>query len=106
MQKDMDANAYDALVRRREAGVLTWGGPALMLFARAACAVAVQGFVAAVFALRGSLTSWLDAAPWLPVYGTLIDVGCLALLWRLTHREGISLLCSLGSYARGSRAIS
>ena len=26
-----------------------------------------------------------------PVYGTLIDAGCLALLWRLTRREGIRL---------------
>lgn len=33
-----------------------------------------------------------DAEPWLPVYGTLIDAGCLALLWRLTRREGIRLL--------------
>jgi hypothetical protein len=27
----------------------------------------------------------------LPVYGTLIDAGCLVLLWRLTRREGIGL---------------
>ena len=39
---------------------------------------------------------WHDAEPWLPVYGTLIDAGCLALLWRLTRREGIRLFDLVG----------
>jgi hypothetical protein len=30
------------------------------------------------------------------VYGTLIDAGCLVLLWRLTRREGIQLVDLLG----------
>jgi hypothetical protein len=87
----MGATDDQALRRRLDAGTLTWHGPALMLFARSACAVAAQALVAAVFVLRSSPTPWLDAAPWLPVYGTLIDAGCLALLWRLTRREGIGL---------------
>jgi len=53
--------------------------------------VGAQALVAAVFALRSSPTPWHDAEPWLPVYATLIDAGCLALLWRLTRREGIRL---------------
>jgi membrane protease YdiL (CAAX protease family) len=92
----MDSNSYEALLRRRDAGTLTWRGPALMLFARAACAVGAQALVAAVFALRSSPTPWHDAEPWLPVYGTLIDAGCLALLWRLTRREGIRLFDLVG----------
>jgi membrane protease YdiL (CAAX protease family) len=67
-----------------------------MLCARTACAVGAQGLVAAVFALRSSPTPWHDAEPWLPVYGTLIDAGCLALLWRLTRREGMRLLDLVG----------
>jgi uncharacterized protein len=67
-----------------------------MLDARAALAVEAQAVVAAVFALRGSPTPWQDAQPWLPVYGTLIDIGCLALLWRLTRREGIGLFDLVG----------
>jgi membrane protease YdiL (CAAX protease family) len=63
-----------------------------MLFARSVCAVVAQGVVAAIFVLRASPTPWRDSEPWLPVYGTLIDAGCLALLWRLTHREGIRLV--------------
>jgi Type II CAAX prenyl endopeptidase Rce1-like len=85
------ANSRAALLGRRESATLTWWGPALMLFARAALAVAAQALVAAVFALRSSPTPWHDAEPWLPVYGTLIDAGCLVLLWRLTRREGIRL---------------
>jgi len=92
----MDQNAYEALLRRRDAGTLTWRGPALMLFARSACAVVAQAIVAGIYAFRGSPTPWLDAAPWLPVYGTLIDAGCLVLLWRLTRREGIGLLDLVG----------
>lgn len=92
----MEPNSREALVQRRAAAKLTWRGPASLLFARAACAVVAQGAVAAGFALRGSATPWHDAAPWLPVYGTLIDAGCLALLWLLTRREGIRLLDLVG----------
>lgn len=46
--------------------------------------------------LRASPTPWHDAEPWLPVYGTLIDAGCLALLWRLMRREGIGLFDLVG----------
>src|SRR5262245_42495695 len=87
----MGPNGREALLRRRDAGTLTWRGPALMLFARSVCAVGAQGLVAIMFALRSSPHPWLDAAPWLPVYGTLIDAGCLALLWPLARREGIGL---------------
>ena len=87
----MDPNSHDALLHRRDAGTLTWRGPALMLFARAVFAVLAQGVVAVIYALRGSPTPWHDAERWLPVYGTLIDAGCLSLLWWLTRREGIGL---------------
>src|SRR5689334_14898694 len=89
-------NSPRTLLRRRETGALMWRGPALMLFARAALAVGAQGVVAAVFVLNGSPTPWHDAESWLPVYGTLIDVGCVLLLWRLTRREGIGLLDLVG----------
>jgi hypothetical protein len=92
----MGTNDHDALLRRRDAGTLTWRGPALMLFARAACALAAQALVAAIFALWSSRTPWHDAEPWLPVYGTLIDAGCLGLLWQFTRREGIGLFDLVG----------
>jgi hypothetical protein len=84
-------------------GALPWYGPALMLVARAALAVGAQAVVAAVLVLRGSTAPWHDAEPWLPVYGTLIDLGCLALLWRLTRHEGIGLIDLVG-FERGRLA--
>jgi hypothetical protein len=50
----MDPNSNEALLARLSTGTLTWRGPALMLFARAACAVGAQALVAGVFALRSS----------------------------------------------------
>lgn len=76
--------------------MLTWPGPALMLFARSAFAIAAQGIVAAVYVAHGSTTPWRDAGVWFPVYGTLIDAGCLGLLWWLTRREGTKLFDLLG----------
>ena len=92
----MDANSHEALLQRRAAERLTWRGPAMMLFARAAIAVVAQGLTAAIFVLRSSSTPWHDTEPWLPVYGTLIDAGCLAFLWRLTKQEGIRLMDLFG----------
>jgi hypothetical protein len=85
-------NSRAALIDRRAEGVLTWPGPVIMLFARPLLAVAAQGLVAAIYATQRSATPWTDAAAWLPVYGTLIDLGCLGLLWRLSRREGITIL--------------
>ncbi len=64
----------------------------MMLFARSAFAVIAASIVAAIFALRGAATPWRDAAVWFPVYATLIDAGCLALLWILMRREGAKLI--------------
>ena len=94
--RTMGPNSYEALLRRRKASTLTWSGPALMLCARSVFAVVAQALIATVLALRSSPTPWHDAEPWLPVYGTLIDAGCLALLWRLARREGIRLVDLVG----------
>lgn len=91
-----DPNAQASLSGRVESGALTWRAPALMLFARTGFAVGAQAIAAGVFALRSSPAPWHDAEPWLPVYGTLIDAGCLTLMWRFTRREGIRLSDLLG----------
>ena len=75
----MDVNSHQAWPGRRESGTLTWPGPALMLFARIGLAVGAQALFALVFFLAGSPRPWKATEPWLPVYGTLIDVGCLTL---------------------------
>jgi hypothetical protein len=93
---DAGINSDEALRQRVDAGTLTWRGPALMLFARTVFGIGAQAVVAGVFLLRSSPTPWHAAEPWLPVYATLIDVGCLALMWRLTSREGIRLFDLVG----------
>lgn len=85
-----------ALVRRENTGALTWRAPLLMLVARSAFAVVAQALVAVIFGLRSSPAPWHDAEPWMPVYGTLIDVGCLTLVWQSTRREGIGLRDVIG----------
>jgi hypothetical protein len=92
----VDPNGDEALIGRKQARTLTWRGPVLMLFARSAFAVIAQALTAAVFALRSSPAPWHAAEPWMPVYGTLIDAGCLMLLWRLTRQEGIRLFDLVG----------
>jgi membrane protease YdiL (CAAX protease family) len=67
-----------------------------MLFARAALAVGAQAVAAATLFLRASPNPWHDAERWFPVYATLIDAGCLTLLWRFTRREGIGLFDLVG----------
>jgi hypothetical protein len=85
-------NSRAALAERRAMGALGWPGPAMMLFARPVFALAAQGLVAAIYWTRGSRAPWLEAAPWLPLYGSLVDIGCLSFLWWLSRREGLTLL--------------
>jgi len=96
MSETVSPNARAALIERQAAGTLTWFGPAVMLFARSAFAVAAQGLVAIIYAAQGSIAPWREAGAWLPVYATLIDGGCLGMLWWLARREGIRLRDLIG----------
>jgi len=89
-------NSRAALIERRADGRVTWTGPALMLLARSAFAIIAQGIAALVLASRGSPHPWADSAVWFPLYAALIDMGCLAALWRLARREGIRLRDLIG----------
>ena len=81
---------------RPPTGTLTWRDPALMLFvARPVRSPRKRSSRPSSPCERRRLP-WHDAEAWLPVYGTLIDIGCLTLLWRLTRREGIGLFDLLG----------
>ena len=84
-------NSREALLERRSAGTIGWPGPVAMLAARSLLAIAAQGITAFIFALRGSTSPWQESLSWLPVYGTLVDLGCLLALAFLAKREGIRL---------------
>jgi membrane protease YdiL (CAAX protease family) len=70
------------------------------LLARLVLAVVLQALLAAWFAWQGNPDPWRAAAPWWIVYGSLIDIGCLGLLWWLTKREGIRLFDLVGFQRR------
>ncbi len=75
---------------------LSWIAPLVVLPSRTLFMLVAQGLVAVIFLLRGSANPWFAAAPWWTVYGTLVDIGCLALLWHYTRVEGITLRDLIG----------
>jgi hypothetical protein len=85
----MAANSQSQIQTRVAQGRITWIGPLLLVTGRSALIFAAQALVALVAAVQGSPTPWPSAAPWWTVCGTLVDLGCLALMWRITRGEGI-----------------
>ncbi|HUA13736.1 MAG TPA: CPBP family intramembrane glutamic endopeptidase [Verrucomicrobiae bacterium] len=90
------SNSPPQLRARVSAGQLTWPGPLVVVIGRTALILLAQGLVAVIFLLRGAVHPWLAAAPWWTIYGTLVDIGCLALMWRFTRKEGIRLRDLIG----------
>ena len=84
-------NSKTKLQERLHAGRITWAWPLIFVFARLIFAVLAQAIVSGLFMLKGHPTPWQAAAPWWPVYGTLMDIGCLVLLAKLARKEGIRL---------------
>jgi len=85
------ANSQRQLEARADARRITWTGPLLLVIGRSAFILAGQALLALILLLRGTHNVWLAAAPWWTVYGTLADLGCLALLWKNTRAEGIAI---------------
>lgn len=75
---------------------LSWTSPLLVVVARTVFILLAQAFAALIFFLRGSRAPWLAAAPWWTVYANLVDIGCLALLWKFTRAEGITIRDLIG----------
>jgi len=90
------ANSQEAVQTRAAEGRISWTGPLLLVTGRSALSLVAQALVAAVFAVRGDPAPWLSAAPWWTVYATLVDLGCLALMWKFTRAEGITLRDLIG----------
>jgi hypothetical protein len=76
---------------RLAAGRLSWAGPFGVLAARTLLVILAQAGVALFFRSQGSPNPLLASASWWPVTGTLVDLGCLALLACLTRLEGVGL---------------
>lgn len=87
----MASNSRSQLEARVQQGRITWTGPLVLVVGRTVLILLAQALFALIFFLRGAQHPWLVAAPWWTVYGTLVDVGCLALLWKYTRAEGITI---------------
>jgi len=97
-------NSISALRARTSDGGISWTGPLVLIVGRSAFLVAAQAVVALLLLVRHAPTPWTSAGSWWTVYGNLADLGCLALLWRYTRAEGISLRSLFGRIClRGGR---
>lgn len=96
MSNPTDLNSHEAIQARLAHGRIPRFGPLLMLFARSAFILLAQGLTFLLLVQLGVPNASVAIRNWWPVYGTLVDVGCLALLIWLTRREGIRLLNLVG----------
>jgi len=89
-------NAREAIQGRASAGRITWTGPLGVMAARSILIVLAQALVTLFFFWKGSPDPLKDGTVWWTVTGTLVDAGCLALMFRFTRREGIRLMDLIG----------
>jgi hypothetical protein len=85
-----------AILQRMQSGRIGWAGPLALTTARTSLILLVQAVLATAFLIRGDRSPWRAQAPWWTVYATLVDIGCLLLLWRQAQREGIRLFDLFG----------
>jgi len=93
-------NSPQEIAKRVSLGQIRWAAPLLFLPARIVFMLLSQAIFAAVFRLQGRVSPWRAAGPWWTVWGTLVDVGCLACLFLLTRRENLLIRDLLGPLPR------
>ena len=76
---------------------ITWTGPLLLLVGRSVLILLAQAIFALLFMLKGDPSPWRAAAPYWTVFGTLVDLGCLMLMWRFTRTEGTTIRGLIGT---------
>jgi hypothetical protein len=100
MTPDADLNSRSEIEERVARGQITWTGPVTLVVARTFLLMAAQAGLAGIFALQGRPSPWQAAAAWWTIYGTLADIGCLALMAQFRRAEGIRFRDLLGSVRR------
>ena len=91
-----NANSRFALAQRARQSKLTWTGPLILVVGRSVLIIAAQAVTACLLWLQFHHWSWDAAAKWWTVYGTLVDLGCLALMAAYTRNEGIRMRDLIG----------
>ncbi|MEX1180139.1 MAG: CPBP family glutamic-type intramembrane protease [Cucumibacter sp.] len=91
----MNVNQPSEIGKRIRLGRIGWRWIITLLVARFILAFVAQPLVALIF-FRGAAGSWAEAGRFWTVYGTAIDLCCLALLLRATQREAIGIIDLVG----------
>ncbi len=103
MDELVAVNSQAAVQNRFVAGRIPRWGPMLMLFSRSAFILIAQGLTFLLFAQLNVPNAAVVIRNWWPVYGTLVDIGCLGIMYYLTQREGIRLIDLIGMVKRSSK---
>jgi hypothetical protein len=93
-------NSADEIEKHISLGQLRWVGPLLFLPARTIFIFLSQCLFAGIYRLQGNASPWQASGKWWTVWGTLVDVGCLACLFLLTRREHLRIRDLLGPLPR------
>jgi hypothetical protein len=93
---DPSANSREAITRRAAQGIISWASPLGMVAARTILVILAQIAATLIFAWLRNPDPLRAGMAWWQVTGTLVDIGCLTLLFRLTRREGIRMLDLIG----------
>ena len=96
MSEAIAINSQQAVESRLAEGRIPRYGPMLVLVARSAFILLAQGLTLLLFFALNVPNATVTIRNWWPVYGTLVDLGCLTILFWLTKREGIRLLDLVG----------
>ncbi len=92
MTVTLSPNSFEAVQSRFSAGRIPHFGPLAALVARSAFILLAQGLTYLLLLQFKTPNAGVVIRNWWPVYGTLVDLGCLGVLFWLTRREGIRLL--------------
>ncbi|MBN1261181.1 MAG: CPBP family intramembrane metalloprotease [Anaerolineae bacterium] len=91
-----NSNSPNALRTRVSQGLIPRWAPVLLLLARPALALLAQNLALLLFRCLGVTMPAVAVRHWWTVYGSLIDLGCLGLLFWLLRREGLYLRDLIG----------
>jgi hypothetical protein len=89
-------NLQEAIDARLAEGRIPRFGPLIVLVARSGFILVAQGLTLLLFFFLKVPDAAVYIRNWWPIYGTLVDLGCLGLLYYLTRREGIRLFDLVG----------
>lgn len=85
-------NSFEDVQSRFEQGSIPHYAPLLVIASRSIFILLAQGLAYLLFLQLKIPDASVTIRNWWPVYGTLVDFGCLGLLYYFTKREGIRLL--------------